>query len=39
MKMCVGILKMVLKRSSAVVWFEFVYVRAFDEDPEDLFIF
>ena len=39
MKMCVGILKMVLKRSSAVIWFEFVYVRDFDEDSEELFIF
>ena len=39
MEMCVGILKMVLKRSSAVIWFEFVYVRDFDEDSEELFIF
>ena len=30
---------MVLKRSSAVIWFEFVYVRDFDEDSEELFIF
>ena len=30
---------MVLKRSSAVIWFEFVPIRTFDEDPEDLFIF
>ena len=22
-----------------MIWFEFVYVRDFDEDPEDLFIF
>ena len=39
MKMCVGILKMVLKRSSAVIWFEYVYVLDVPEDPEDFLIF
>jgi len=25
--------------SSSAIWFEFVPIRTFDEDPEDLFIF
>ena len=39
MKTCVENLKIVQRWSSAVIWFEFVYVCDFDEDPEDLFIF
>ena len=39
MKMCAGNLKIVQRCSSAVFWFECVYVRDFDEDSEDLFIF
>ena len=37
--MCAGNLKIVQRCSSAVFWFECVYVRDFDEDSEDLFIF
>ena len=39
MKTCVENLKIVYGWSSAVIWFEFVPIRTFDEDPEDLFIF
>jgi hypothetical protein len=39
MKTCAENLKIVLGWSSAAIWFEFVPIRTFDEDPEDLFIF
>ena len=39
MKTCVENLKIVQGWSSAAIWFEFVPIRTFDEDPEDLFIF
>ena len=39
MKTCVENLKIVQGCSSAAIWFEFVPIRTFDEDPEDLFIF
>ena len=39
MKTCVENLKIVQGWSSDAIWFEFVHIRTFDEDPEDLFIF
>ena len=39
MKTCVENLKIVKGWSSAAIWFEFVPIPTFDEDPEDLFIF
>ena len=39
MKTCVENLKIVQGWSSAAIRFEFVHIRTFDEDPEDLFIF
>ena len=39
MKTCAENLKIVKGWSSAAIWFEFVPIRTFDEDPEDLFIF
>ena len=39
MKTCVENLKIVKGWSSDAIWSEFVPLRTFDEDPEDLFIF